>query len=61
MSATRFITSAVYNGTHQNYAIHGKSVDDIMIRIRKHKHLRTASVFMFYSRKTGKLVDVRGN
>ncbi len=58
---TRLITQAVYNGTKQNYAIAGMNVDAIMLKARKMRALRNASIFMFFDRKTGKLVDVRWN
>jgi predicted esterase YcpF (UPF0227 family) len=58
---TQYITQAVYNGTKQNYAISGKSVDSLMKRIRQMKELRNATCFLFLSRRTGKLVDVRMN
>lgn len=56
---TRLITTAIYNGTKQSYAISGMTVDKCMAKISKMRNLRNVSVFMFYSRKTGKLVDVR--
>lgn len=58
---TQFITRAIYNGTKQDYAIRGKSVDAVMLRIRKIKELRTATAFIFISRKTGRMIDARVN
>lgn len=58
---TQFITTAVYHGTKQNYAIVGKDIDSVMKRIRRMKELRNATCFLFYSRKTNNLVQVRMN
>ena len=58
---TRFITQAVFNGTKQNYAISGATVDSIMKAIRRKKELRNATCFLFFSRKTATMVDVRMN
>lgn len=58
---TQYITQAVYNGTKQNYAISGRTVESVMRSIRRKKELRNATVFLFFSRKTGKLTDVRMN
>jgi hypothetical protein len=58
---TRFITHAVFNGTALKLAVPGKDIDAVMLRLRRKKELRAASVFMFYSRKTDKLIEVRGN
>lgn len=58
---SRFITRAVYNGTKQDYNVAGKSIDAVMLRVRKIKELRNASVFLFINRKTGKIVDARVN
>ena len=61
MKQTRYITQAVYNGTKQDYAISGGSVDKIMLKVRKKRELRNATVFIFFLRKTGKMVDARFN
>lgn len=58
---TKYITQAVYNGTKQNYAISGRDVDSILKAARKRKELREATCFLFYSRRTGNLIDVRMN
>ena len=58
---TKLITQAVFNGTKQNYAIAGLNADQIMRKARRMKELRNASVFLFFNRKTGKMVDVRMN
>lgn len=58
---SKFITCVVYNGTKQNYAIPGGSVDRVMLKIRKMKHLRNASAFLFINRNTGSVVDARCN
>lgn len=58
---TKYITQAVYNGTKQDYAISGRDVNSIMKTARRMKALREASCFIFFSRKTGKMVDVRMN
>lgn len=58
---SKYITQAVYGGTKQNYAVNGSTVDSIMLRLRKRKEFRNASCFLFFSRKTGKMVDVRMN
>lgn len=58
---SKFKTVAVFNGTKLPLAVSGNSVDRVMERIRKRKDCRNASVFMFYSRKTNNLVDVRFN
>lgn len=58
---TQYITKAVFNGTSIEYAIPGKDVDSVMLKIRKHRELRNASVFLFFNRKTGKLVTARVN
>jgi hypothetical protein len=60
-NGTRYITQAVYNGTKQNYAISGMSVDDVMKKARKIRELRNATVFLFINRKSGKMVDARFN
>jgi len=58
---TKYITQVVYNGTKQNYAISGGSIDKIMLKVRRKKELRNATVFVFFLCKTGKLVDARFN
>jgi len=58
---TKYITQAVYNGTKQNYAIAGSSVDNIMLKVRKKRELRNATVFIFFHRKTGALITARFN
>lgn len=58
---TKLITQAVFNGTKQNYSISGSSVDKLMLKIRRKRELQNASVFLFFNRKTGKMVDVRMN
>ena len=58
---TKLITQAVFNGTKQNYAISGMNADQIMRKARKMRELRNASCFLFFNRKTGKMVDVRMN
>lgn len=58
---TKYITQAVFNGTKQDYAIAGASINRIMLKVHRKRELRNASVFLFFSRKTGKMVDVRMN
>lgn len=58
---TQYITQAVFNGTKQNYAVSGKTVDEVMKKLCCKKDLRPAFCFLFFSRKTGKMVDVRMN
>jgi hypothetical protein len=60
---SRFITQAVFNGTQIQLRLPGNSIDDVMLKARKHKLrcVRNCKVFMFYNRKTGKLVDMRFN
>ncbi len=58
---TKYNTTAVFNGTKVNVAISGGSVNEVFRKIRKMRELREASVFLFKSRKTGNLVDVRMN
>lgn len=58
---SKYITQAVYNGTKQDYAISGNSVDSVMKKVRKIKPLRNAALFIFYDRKTMVLVDARMN
>lgn len=61
--ASKFITQAIANGTKVTLNIPGASVDKVMVKLRRNKLrcVRECSVFMFYSRKTGSLVDSRIN
>lgn len=58
---TKYITEAVFNGTKLRLAVPGSSVDNVMKHLRKDKTVKNASVFVFYSRKTGKLINARMN
>lgn len=58
---TQYITRAVFNGTGIELAVPGKNIDSIMLKLRKKRELRNASVFLFISRKTAKIVDARVN
>lgn len=58
---TRLITQAVFNGTKQNFAFSGMSVDKCYQKAIKDKVARKATVFLFFNRKTGKMIDVRFN
>lgn len=58
---TQYITKAVFNGTSIDYCLPGKTVDDVMLKVRKKRELRNASVFLFFSRKSGLLVAARVN
>lgn len=58
---TKYITEAIFNGTKTRLAISGNSIDGIMLKVRKDRTVRNASLFLFYSRKTNELVDARFN
>lgn len=60
---SRFIIKAVCNGVEIPLRIPGNSIDKLVPKLRRHKlrSVRECKVFMFYSRKTGKLVDMRIN
>lgn len=63
MADTRYITQVIANGTKVSLAIPGKNVDSIMLKLRKNRLrcVREAKVFLFYSRKTGSLAEMRIN
>lgn len=58
---TKLIVRVVFGGTKQDYAISGASADSVMKKLRKMREVRAASCFVFYNRKTGKMVDSRMN
>lgn len=62
---TRYKVTAVFNGTELNLSIPGNSIDRVMERIRHTRSIknmvRTATMFLFYSRANGSLVDCRFN
>lgn len=58
---SKLITHAIYNGTKLELAVAGANVDSVMLKLRKKRELRNASAFLFFNRKTGKLVDSRIN
>ena len=58
---TKYITRAIFNGTKLDLSVSGRDVNAIMSRLRRKRELRNASVFLFISRRTGKIVDSRFN